>query len=164
MKILIFTEGTLIMHQSGKGYSRDDIVKQVRSGADSTIYNWSTYIPIGNCVDKLHKWESQGVKIQYLTSRIKPSEIDDIRNVLKKYGFPGGQLFFRQKNEEYKDVAERVMPDILIEDNCESIGGIEEMTYTYIRIDIKKKIKSIVVKEFEGVDHLPDDSENLRLL
>lgn len=164
MNILIFTEGTLIMHQGARGYSRVDIVEQVRSGTDSTIYNWSTYIPIGNSVDKLHKWESQGVKIQYLTSRTKPSEVDDIRSVLKKYGFPEGQLFFRRKGVEYKDVAEKFMPDVLIEDDCESIGGIEEMTYTHIRPDLKKKIKSIVVKEFEGVDHLPDDLKKLRLL
>jgi len=53
-------------------------------------------------------------------------------------------------------VAERVMPDILIEDDCESIGGESEMTYPHIREDLKQKIKSIVVKEFQGIDHLPD--------
>jgi len=53
-------------------------------------------------------------------------------------------------------VAERVMPDILIEDDCESIGGESEMIYPHIREDLKQKIKSIVVKEFQGIDHLPD--------
>jgi len=48
------------------------------------------------------------------------------------------------------------MPDILIEDDCESIGGESEMTYPHIREDLKQKIKSIVVKEFQGIDHLPD--------
>jgi len=52
----------------------------------------------------------------------------------------------------------------LIEDDCESIGGMEEMTIINIKPDLKKKIKSVVVKEFEGIDHLPDDLKNLRLL
>jgi len=164
MKILIFTEGTLIMHPSAKGYSREDIVKQVKSGTDSSIYNWRTYIPIGNSVEKLQKWKSQGAKILYLTSRIKPREVEDIKSVLKKHGFPEGHLLFRQKGEEYKDVAEKAVPNVLIEDDCESIGGMEEMTITNIKPDLKKKIKSVVVKEFEGIDHLPDDLKNLRLL
>jgi len=164
MKMLIFTEGTLIIHPSAKGYSREDIVKQVKSGTDSSIYNWRTYIPIGNSVEKLQKWKSQGAKILYLTSRIKPGEVEDIKSVLKKHGFPEGQLLFRQKGEEYKDVAEKAMPNVLIEDDCESIGGMEEMTIINIKPDLKKKIKSVVVKEFEGIDHLPDDLKNLRLL
>jgi len=154
----------LIMHRSANGHSREDIVKQVKSGTDSSIYNWSTYIPIGHSVEKLQKWKSQGAKILYLTSRIKPREVDEIRSVLKNQGFPDGKLLFRQKGEEYKDVAEKAMPDVLIEDDCESIGGREEMTITHVKPDLKKKIKSVVVKEFEGVNHLPDDLEKLRLM
>jgi hypothetical protein len=162
MKILIFAEGTSIIHPSAKGYSREDIVKQVKSGTDSSIHNWLTYIPIGNSVEKLQKWKSQGAKILYLTSRIKPREVEDIKSVLKKHGFPEGQLLFRQKGEEYKDVAEKAMPNVLIEDDCESIGGMKEMIITNIKPDLKKKIQSVVVKEFEGIDHLPDELENLR--
>ena len=76
--------------------------------------------------------------------------------VLKKYGFPDGQVLFRQRGELYKDIAEKIMPDVLIEDDCESIGGKDEMTITHVKPEIKKKIKSIVVKEFSGLDHLPD--------
>ena len=50
----------------------------------------------------------------------------------------------------------RTLTDILIEDDCESIGGEPEMTYSHIREDLKPKIKSIIVKEFQGIDHLPD--------
>jgi len=53
-------------------------------------------------------------------------------------------------------VAEKLIPDILVEDDCESIGGRQEMTYPYIRPNFKKMIKSVVVKEFGGIDHLPD--------
>jgi len=68
---------------------------------------------------------------------------------------------FRKEGEKYKDVAEKLMPDVLIEDNCESIGGEPEMTYPHINEDLKKKIKSIIVKEFGGIGHLPDDVHKL---
>jgi len=157
MKILVFTEGTLIMHSGAKGLSGEDIVKQVLEGKEPSIREYGTYIPVGNGAKKLHLWKSQGAKIVYLTSRTKPAEIGRIRSVLKKHNFPKGQLLFRVEGEEYKDVAERAMPDIIVEDNCESIGGESEMTYTHIEPELKKRIKSIAVKEFGGIDNLPDD-------
>jgi len=163
MKILILTEGTAIMHSSAKGLGREDIVKQIKNGTDHSIYKWEKYIPIGNAAEKLQRWKSQGARIFYLTSRVNPEEIEDITGVLKKHNFPEGQLLYRQKGEAYKDVAEKVLPDVLIEDDCESIGGVREMTITNIKPDLKKKVKSIVVQEFEGIDHLPDELRNLRL-
>lgn len=157
MKTLIFTEGTLIMHKNARCHSREEIVGQVRSGRDSSLHDWKSYIPIGNAVEKLQKWKDQGLEILYLTSRTKPEEVEDIRSVLKKYDFPEGELLFRRMGEEYKDVAERVEPDVIIEDDCESIGGTEEMTYTHINPELKQKIKLIAVKEFGGIDHIPDD-------
>ena len=77
--------------------------------------------------------------------------------VLRNHDFPEGQVFFRHSGESYSDVAESVLPDILIEDDCESIGGQEEMTYPHIKPELKARIKSIVVREFGGIDHLPDD-------
>lgn len=55
------------------------------------------------------------------------------------------------------------MPDIFIEDDCESIGGEVEMTYPYINPEIQKKIHSIIVKEFEGIDHLPSSIVELNV-
>jgi hypothetical protein len=43
----------------------------------------------------------------------------------------------------------------LIEDDCESIGGEKEMVYPYIKKELKSKIKSVIIKEFEGIDNLP---------
>jgi hypothetical protein len=88
-----------------------------------------------------------------------------IQSVLhyKSITFPIRKTFFRKQGEEYKDVTERVLPDVLIEDDCESIGGDIEMTYSYIRPEIKKKIKSVVVKEFAGIDHLPDTIAELKV-
>ena len=56
----------------------------------------------------------------------------------------------------------KVMPDILIENDCESIGGKAEITYPYIKSELKTKIKSIPVKEFEGIDLLPDETNKLK--
>ena len=157
MKILTFTEGTIIMHPSARGLSREQVVEQVKSLPRPLPEEFfKTHIPVGNAVKKLKKWSKQGAEILYLTSRRKPEQIEDVRQVLKKYGFPDGQLLFRKKEEEYRDVAERIVPDILIEDDCESIGGIDEMTITHVKPEIKKRIKSVVIKEFGGIDHLPD--------
>jgi hypothetical protein len=160
MKILIFTEGTLIMHPSGSEVSRGERVIQVIQNLPE-VKDFKNYVPVGNAVKKLKTWEEKGAEICYLTSRESENEVQDVRNVLNKYDFPKGELYFRNKGEDYKDVAERVMPDILIEDDCESIGGEIEMTYPHINPEIKQKIKSIVVKEFSGIDSLDDDLSQL---
>lgn len=164
MKILVFTEGTVLMHSSLKGLRREqkvEVSKKRPRPFPSDFFK--DEIPNSNAVQKLKGWKEQGVDIYYLTSRTKPDELNDISNVLKKYDFPDSQnLLFRKKSEGYKDVAERLVPDILIEDDCESIGGEAEMTYPHIREDLKQKIKAIIVKEFGGIDHLPDNLEDLK--
>ena len=143
------------MHKNAVGHTRDEIVKQVEN-KEKSVHDYKSYVPVCNAVKKLQNWKKDGAEILYLTSRRKSEEIQQIQNVLKKFKFPDGQLLFRQKNEEYKDVAEKIIPDVLIEDDCESIGGIDEMTITHVKPEIKKKIKSIPIKEFGGIEHLPD--------
>jgi hypothetical protein len=160
MRMLIFTEGTILMHKSGLGRSREERVRQVVED-DPYTHDFRSYVPIGEAAEKIHNWENQGCEIRYLTSRTNPSEVKDIKEVLKKYNFPEGHLLFRGENEDYKDVVERDAPDVLIEDDCESIGGAPEMTITRIRPEIRSKIKPIIVEEFRGIDHLPDDVSRL---
>ena len=128
---------------------------------DLTGQVFNKYEPTGNAVAKLTGWVKQGAQICYLTSHQDPKMIPIDQRVLDKYGFPKGEIYWRQNGEAYKDVAERVRPDVLIEDDCESIGGEVEMTYPHIREDLKPKIKSIVVKEFQGIDHLPEKLHDL---
>ncbi|MFL5661861.1 MAG: hypothetical protein ACJ8BW_10990 [Ktedonobacteraceae bacterium] len=45
----------------------------------------------------------------------------------------------------------------MIEDDCKSIGGEPEMTFPQLQPELQASITSIVVKEFGGIDHLPDD-------
>ncbi len=163
MKILVFLHGTTIMHKHGTGQKREDIVKQVIEG-DESVLDYVSYVPVGNAVEKLRNWKNEGVEIIYLSSHESFDEVKKDLFVLKKYGFPKGEVFFRQKGEEYKDVAERIKPDIIIEDDCESIGGEIEMTYPHINPELKAKIKPITVKEFGGIDHLPDNLKKLQRL
>ncbi|MDD5739646.1 MAG: hypothetical protein PHO20_02675 [Candidatus Peribacteraceae bacterium] len=155
MRIIVFTEGTILMHKNAVGHTRKEIILQAND-MEPSIHEFASYLPIGRAAEKLSKWKSQGAKIVYLTSRRKPEEIHAVSNVLKTHRFPDGPLLSRKDGEEYKDVVERVTPDVLIEDDCESIGGVNEMTITHVKPETKQKISSIVIKEFGGIDYLPD--------
>lgn len=163
MKVLVFLHGTTIMHRGGVGRKGQDIVRQVIEG-EETVSDFASYVPIGDAVKKLQAWEKSGAKILYLSSHRSPVDVETDRIVLREYGFPHGEVFFRQEGEEYGDVAERIKPDILVEDDCESIGGDIEMTYPHMRPESRAEVKSIVVREFGGIDHLPGDPGELRQL
>ena len=160
MKILVFLHGTAIMHRSAVGQTRAERVKQVRDHGES-IYDFASYVPVDNAVRKLHTWRQQGAEILYLSSHKTVEDVKKDKTVLQNHDFPVGQVFFRYAGEQYNDVAERVLPDILIEDDCGSIGGEKEMTFPRIKPELQVKIKSIIVKEFGGIEHLPDDINRL---
>ena len=160
VKIMIFLHGTTIMHKNALDRTREERVKQVLDGEES-LYDFATYIPVGNAVRKLQTWKKQGVEIVYLSSHKREEDVEKDKAVLRDHGFPDGQVFFRHRNEQYNEIAERELPDILIEDDCESIGREENMTYPHIKPELKTRIKSVVVKEFGGIDHLPDDLAEL---
>ena len=181
MKILVFTEGTILMHRNAKGVSRDEAVRQskqagiqqeartlsydtksLKEAEPGSPYDFTSYIPVRHAAEKLMRWKKQGAIILYLTSRRIKKEVEAIRTILKKYSFPdANNLYFRHQGEDYKDVAEKLMPDIIVEDDCESIGGEIEMTYPHIKTDLKERIKPIIVKELGGIDDLPDNLNHL---
>lgn len=160
MKILVFTEGTLLMHRNGLGVPREERIRQVQRG-DPSLRDWRSYVPIGGSREKLLRWRDQGAQIFYMTSRKVVRDVEEIREVLKVHGFPSGELLFRD-GSGYGDLAERLMPDVLIEDDCESIGGETEMTCSRVSAASKIRIKLIKVREFGGVDHLPDSLSELK--
>lgn len=139
LTVMIFTEGTVL-------------------GPRRLIdhFNHARYVPIKNCVAKISNWDHDGARIVYLTSGRRESSAQSIRALLIKYGFPGTFLYYRSRGERYKDIVETIKPDILVEDNCKSIGGRWQMSITYVDEKIKDKIKSVVVNEFQGIDLLPD--------
>lgn len=143
LTIFIFTEGTILKPKSWL-----------------SIYNHKYYIPIGRSVEIISKWDEQGANIIYCTSR-KKKQADDLSILLKKYGFVGLFCISREEKESYKSIVEALKPDILIEDDCKSIGGSWQMCITKISPDLKQNIKSIVVPEFKGIDNLPMDLHDL---
>lgn len=45
MIILVFTEGTIIMHSGAAGHARDEIVRQVEENEES-VHELASYVPI----------------------------------------------------------------------------------------------------------------------
>ena|SRR6266566_6462961 len=160
MRLIIFLHGTVIMHPSASGRTREERVAQVRIGADPTLHQYVKYVPIDNAVAKLGRWREQGVQIDYLSSHRSSGDVAKDDLVLQRYGFPYGRVLARADGEGYGQIAAREMPDVLIEDDCESIGA-NEITYLQIRPELRSRIKSIIIPEFGGIDHLPDASESL---
>ena len=160
MKILVFLHGTLIMHKNAEGKSRKERVRQVKN-KESSVLDYVSYIPVGSVVEKLKSWQSQGAEILYLSSHETAEDVEKDKSVLEKYDFPKGQIFYRQNGESYKDIAEKIIPTVLIEDDCESIGGEKEMTITFVKPEIKQRIKSIIIKEFSGIENLPNNLDDL---
>jgi hypothetical protein len=157
MKIMIFLHGTVIMHRNAEGRSRQERVDQVRGGGDTTLADFESYVPVESAVAKLGAWQARGAEIMYLSSHISELDVAKDRRVLARHGFPPGCVFFRKKNQSYAAVVEEVVPDVFIEDDCESIGGRADMTSPFIQPDIASRIRIIVVPEFGGINSLPDD-------
>lgn len=141
--IMIFVEGTILKPKSF-----------------FSLYSLKSYVPIGNAVSLISGWEEQGAEIVYCTSR-RGTQANEIAELLRKYNFGGTRLYYRDKKERYKDIVEAVKPDVLIEDDCRSIGGSWQMCITHVEPEIKKTIKSIVVKEFKGIDHFAKTLQNI---
>lgn len=156
MKIMVFLHGTTIMHSGALRRARGERVRQVIE-REASVRDFSTYVPVGDAARKIRAWVQQGAQIVYMSSHRTDDDLEKDREVLRRYSFPQGEVQFRRGREEYRDVAERLMPDIIIEDDCESIGGETEMIYPQIEAELRGKIRSILVKEFEGIDHLPDE-------
>ena len=123
------------------------------------IKDFASYAPIGEAAKKIETWVEAGAEISYLTSGIKFLEIKQIKDVLKKFNFPGETVHARQEGESYKKVVEEIRPDVFVEDDCKSIGGVD---ITTIHLNRDLRINGIVVPEFAGIDFLPDDPEELK--
>jgi hypothetical protein len=83
---------------------------------------------------------------------------------LAAHGFAQGTVFFRDQGETYADVVRRSGADVLVEDDCESIGGTRQTAASGLSRTTGCTVRCIVVPEFGGVAHLPDDSVELARL
>jgi hypothetical protein len=160
MRLLVFLHGTVLMHPSALGRSREERVAQVRAGADPSVHDYGAYVPVGDAAAKLRRWQRQGARIDYLSRHRDPDGVAADEQVLRRHGFPSGRVLARRPGQSYGDLAAGERPDVLIEDDCQSIGP-DQITYPQIRADLRGRIKSIVVPEFGGIDHLPDGLQDL---
>jgi hypothetical protein len=157
---MVFLQGTTLMHPAGTGRSREVRIRQSRE-RDPSITDFANYLPIGNAAEKLAAWAAKGAEIVYLSSHRDSLEVVADRVVLDRWVFPPGDILWRAEGESYADVVARAAPDVLVEDDCESIGGREDTASAHLLPEVAKKVHSLVVKEFGGIDHLPDDPKSL---
>lgn len=136
-KIMIFTEGTILKPK----YVNNTLSR----------INVMGYVPIKNSIEKLKRWQEEGYEVIYITS-LKGRKAMKMAQKLDELGFIGSMVGYRQKNQDYATLIKEEMPDILIEDNCRSIGGEKNMCYSQLSDELKNNIKHIVVEEFEGID------------
>lgn len=80
------------------------------------------YKPIGNAVEKVNTWYDEGNEI-YLCSYVRKARFRFIKSIIDFYGMKYTDILCRTKCEKYHEIVERLKPDILIEDDCKSIGG-----------------------------------------
>jgi hypothetical protein len=83
--------------------------------------------------------QDAGAQIDYLSSHRNRMTWALDAFVLRMHGFPAGRVLARQPAESYGEVAGREAPDVLIEDDCESIGA-NEITYPQIPPDVRARI------------------------
>ena len=142
------------------GETREDIVQRSRERAVKRG-PLGELIPIAHSVSKVTSWKNHGAEIFYMTAAKKPENVRRSEEALRRWSFPEGVLLARKNDESYANVAMREKPDVIVEDDCESIGGAKEMVHPNLPENMKQLIASVVLREFEGIDNLPDDPKLL---
>jgi hypothetical protein len=93
------------------------------------VLDFGSYMPTETAVE-VHAWQRNGADICHRNSYRALADVQLDRDVLAAHGLPPGLVFFCERGERYADVIRRVGADVLVEDDCESIGGTSEMTGT----------------------------------
>lgn len=135
-KIMIFIEGTTF-------YTKPFLF----------LFSKKGYEPLGKSIKIVNDLFDRGNEI-YLCSYVRKNRYSFIKSIMDYYKVKYTQILCRDKGENYSDLVEHVRPDILIEDDCTSIGGEKEWCITNVREDIRTNIKSIIIEEFTGIDHI----------
>lgn len=162
MRILVFLHGTAIMHRTAAGRPRADRVRQSRQ-RDRSVLDFASYVPTEAAVEKVRAWRRHGAAISYLSSHRDAADVELDRAVLAAQGFPAGTVFAREPGESYADAARRAGADIVVEDDCESIGGRSQTIAAGLAATPGRAVTSVIVPEFGGLAHLPDDPGRLAL-
>lgn len=156
----MFLHGTSIMHGSAIGRQRNSRVEQVVS-KDPAVLDYASYVPTEGAVAKVMAWQRRGVEICYLSSHRTAAAAAIDKSVLAGHGFPAGDLYYRAHGESYADVVRRWSADVLVEDDCESIGGRAQTAASELGRSAGQAVPCVVVREFGGLAHLPDEPTEL---
>jgi len=157
---MVFLHGTSIMHASAIGRQRTARVEQVVA-KDPAVLDYASYVPTEGAVAKVMAWQQRGAEICYLSSHRSAASAAIDKSVLAAHGFPAGDLYYRAHGEGYADVVRRWSADVLVEDDCESIGGRARTAGSEIARFAGQAVACVVVPEFGGLMHLPDDPAEL---
>jgi len=160
MRVMVFLHGTSIMHGAAAGRPRANRVMQV-IGKDPSVIDLASYVPTEGAVAKVAAWQRGGAEICYLSSHRTAAAAAIDTAVLSTHGFPAGTVYFRAHGESYADVARRWLADVVVEDDCESIGGRPQTTAFALARAPGPEVACVVIPEFGGMAHLPDDPAEL---
>ena len=163
MKIGVFLHGTAIMHAAAAGVERDERVRQVRR-RDPSVQDFASYVPTPGTAAKLAAWQRHGAILVYLSSHHRQHDIRADESVIHRHRFPVGPVHGRQQGKDYGPLVERLRFDVLVEDNCESIGGAAQTCAAQLSSAARESVRCIVLPEFSGLADLPDDPAELLTL
>jgi hypothetical protein len=161
IRLLVFLQGTVLMHPDGVRHTRRERVAQARNRMHPGLYDFASYVPVDGAATKLRRWADRGAEIAYLSSHRDSNHLLEDALALRRWEFPPGRVLGRKRGESYGTVVERELPDVLIEDDCESLDGRSHIASEQIRPELRSRIAAIVVPEFGGIDHLPDKPAEL---
>ena len=156
----MFLHGTSIMHSSATGQPRATRIRQV-TGNDPAVHDYGSYLPTDGAVAKISAWQLRGAEICYLSPHRTAAAAAVDSSLLAAHRFPPGTLYYRLNGESYGDVARRWSADVVVEDDCESIGGMTQTTASALARSAGRPVRCVVVPEFGGLAHLPDDPADL---
>lgn len=98
-------------------------------------------------------WERCGAEIVYCT-RTKGQQADATAAVLRRYGFAGSTLYYREDEQSYEDVLTELRPDILIETGYEMIGTVWGNCLNLVNMSMENRVYHLSVKKGKGINHL----------
>lgn len=133
---------------------------KTEQGSNHRTFNMITFqIVFSEGSKKLRSfiWQKEG-HVSYLCSYVRKRRYNFIKQIIDFYGMKYTEILCREKGEQYSEIVERIKPDILIEDDCKSIGGQKEWCITNVREETKAGIYSIIVPEFNGIDDVKIDA------
>jgi hypothetical protein len=160
MKVGVFLHGTAIMHAAAVGVERDERVRQAHR-REPTVLDIASYVPAPGTAEKLAAWDRHGAILIYLSSHRRPDDIRVDESVIRRHGFPAGSVHGRQEGEDYGPLVERLGLDVLVEDDCESIGGAAQTCAAQLSPAGRQSVRCIILPEFSGLAGLPDNPAEL---